>query len=182
MKYKDLSGFYHRDRLARAGRDRWFIEAIKLKDLYLDTGLWRVNNKEFVKICQIIDRFEWGAVSENDISFIKSKYEQFGPDSSFWHEYTTTRRERVMYRKRVMNILHYATIRKRKKAAPTRGELGKLNKIAPIDGIVMPWVDKLRVFPLTRKEKQLVWSLERALGIWYDDLSDEEQGIFVGRK
>lgn len=182
MKYKDLSGYYHRCRKTSAFKNRWYTEALKLKDLYLETGLWRWRNEDFVRLCRIIDMFEWKAISNNDLRFLKKQYEMYGPDTSFWYEYTTTSRERTMYRKRVMQILYYAEKCDIKQDSTTKVPKTTLNKIVPFDSTVKSWVDKLLVFPLTFKEKQLVWSLERALGIWYDDLPDEDQGIFVGRK
>lgn len=182
MKYKDLSGYYHRYRKTTAFKNKWYIEALKLKDLYLETGLWRWRTDDFVKLCRIIDMFEWKAISNRDLDFVKRQYETYGPDTSFWYEYTHTKRERVKYRKRVMQILYYAENCETKMDSTNKVSKRYLNKIVPIDTRVRSWVDKLLVFPLTFKEKQLVWSLERALGIWYDDLPDEEQGIFVGRK
>lgn len=156
----------------RALNDPLYQNAIFLRDRFLECELNLSNPKGWKILNDYIIFKEGGCATKGQEKKVQEIFVNFGPYSLFYQEYLRTIRLRERWRERVFYVCRAID---RSKEIKTYGRIqSQLSrfKLAAVD-----FVQRLRSFELTYKQKCYLWKIEHMLGIWWDDLSDEENGL-----
>lgn len=149
-----------------------FIEALEIRRKLLETDVymfdhwtWRIIN-DFIAVTQMGWKIK---VLDRKIREAIIKY---GETSTFWTELKHTKTLRKQQTLRVSNLVRIA-VEMLDKGGLTRGTRGNLNRFK---AVALDLRKKLLVNPLTEKQLAILWKVERITGVYYTDISPEENG------
>jgi hypothetical protein len=91
---------------------------------------------------------------------------KYGKNSLFWEELDRTKQERKDDLIRATYLSHLA--------GKIEGRMPR--KVSFFRGLAIDLRRKLKLYPLTEKQRIQMWEAERILGVYYEDLSPEDNG------
>lgn len=173
-KTQQLSNLANKSQVykGQALKDPLYTEVLEIRRKFLETGVYRGDSWTWVLINDYIACKEEGWPMKKQVGKIREAIIKYGEDSTFWSEWYSTRALRNLQAHRLANLLREAQkmLKEGGLSRPLRKELG----FAQVVGLDIR--KKLLLNPLTEKQMKIIWRVERLTGIYYNDLSPEENG------
>jgi len=167
-------------RRKQALKDELYQDVMALRSLFFSLQLdhaeadkWRIMN-------DYLDHARAGCPTRGMIAKVREFLLQFGPRSIFYRIHQTTKRERNQYTQRIFYICR--EIQKLKDERWPNLSRVDVRTLGLFRKNAIGMVRWLKARPLTHAQKEHVWGTEHMLGIWWLDLSDEDNGMRLKRK
>lgn len=167
-----------------AKKDVLYIQVLKMKALFIEFGLNESEIVEWRLICDYIKFKEGGCATKGQCHKMIQLLGQFGDESRVRQIWGETKRERELYTQRVLKACREIDKElKRRRENKLKWKRIDQNYISRFKSISISFLRYLLMRPLTEKQKQVLCLIEWFLGIYYSDLSREENGIhFINKK
>jgi hypothetical protein len=149
-----------------------FIEALEIRRKLLDTDVYMADHWSWRFINDYIAVVPLGWKIKIHDRKIREAIIKYGAESTFWTELERTKSLRKKQTLRLSNCVRIGGDML-DKGGLTRGIRGSLNKFK---SVALDLRKKLLVNPLTEKQMEILWMIERICGIYYTDLTPEENG------
>jgi len=144
-----------------------------IRDKFRETGLDIADTFSWRLINDYLLYKEFDAVTKGQNSKVAELILKYGPDSDFWDWLIRTAKRREKDLNRVMVLV---------RTIQARGCKFKEKDLSGMLKASFNFRKQLLVIPLSRKQYNWIYKVERMVGIYYDDLSPEENGIVGGTK
>lgn len=150
-----------------------YLEAQDIRDKFLETRLYEVDTWTWKIIHEYMHCKEAGWTWPGQEGKMREAVIKYGSESPFWSELERTRRQRREHLAR----LSYA-MRLTNEALDKGGLTRKIRKeLHFFRKVAVDLRRKLRIMEFSPKQMKILFKIERILGIYYDDLSEEENGL-----
>jgi len=156
-----------------------YLEALEIRRKFLETALYQPDHFTFRLINDFIDCTKLGWVVKTQIVKMKEAVIKYGEDSTIWIELGKTKALRKLQTNRLSNavLISEELLRKGGLTRESRQELGRFKRFA------LDLRKKLMVKPLSEEQLKVLYKIERICGIYYTDLTKEENGeIWEGKE
>ena len=175
MRYSKMNGRVYKYGNTRFA-DQLYNEARYVASMFISTGMCFVLSEKYTILQNFIEMREWDCESDGMRKVVQDLVGVFGYTSGFWVEWRRTRELRKKYRQRILYFLRVA--RKHKGLKPSRKrEKTQEGYIRGLSLIAHDLVNTLQYKLLTEKQHELLLHAEHALDIYWEDLSQAENGL-----
>ncbi len=167
MKFSNLRKTHNDLRIA-AMSDPDYQEVLWIRTKFIENGLDVWDKFSWTLINDFLKCREYNAVTKGQRAKVAELITKFGPSSLLWGYLVETRVQRQKDLDRLMALTRTALASKDKTHSKVVTWFLKM---------VVNYRRMLLVNPFTAKQREYIYKIERAVGIYYDDLSLEENGI-----
>jgi len=152
--------------------DPYHDEIVEIRRRFLEHNIdlheksyWRLINSH-------LSTTEYGWNSFRRLGLVREFISEFGLTSGYWEVLAATKKEREFYKRRLAYLVYNIreTIAQKKGSVKTRRVLGRFLAAA------LKMHCALNARELTEAQKKYMFRIEQTLGIYYTDLSPEDNG------
>lgn len=169
MKFSNLRNT-HNDLRVAAMSDPDYLKVLEIRTRFIENKLDIWDSFSWQLLNDFIQCREYNAVTKAQRAKIAELINKYNDSSLMWTHLVETRNQRARDLDRLMaltrHILSIDNLRNKALALFLRGS-SNIRKM-------------LIVNPLTEEQRKYICKIERLVGIWYDDLSLEENGVISG--
>lgn len=159
----------------KALTDPFYGEVLALRDRFIELGLDSAESDKWRIINDYLRFKEAGCETRGMQEKCREFLIQFGPHSIFYSTHQSTKLERRRYTQRIFFICR--KIQKLKDLGWPNLSRADVNVLSMFRMQSIKLVRWLVIRPLTHAQKERVWVVEHMLGIWWSDLTDQENGM-----
>jgi hypothetical protein len=156
----------------KAYLDELYQEALYIEKKFLETNMYEADKWTWLIVHEYMACMSQGWTYPNQRNKMSEAAIKYGKESPFWSELEKTKTERYSWSIRLAHAMRL-TLKALDKGGLTRKIRKELNRFKKF---ALDFRRKLLRMPPTDKQKKVLFKIERILGIYYDDLSAEENG------
>jgi len=178
MKYSELS--HHLKRQQKLARKHHLLpELYRIRDIFIECGVDTAKAVVWGLLNDIIYWINAGCPSKGQINKAKQIIQQFGSESLFYTNWKRGLHSRERYRRRILYVCWRIV---RFFAENDSYEKRTQYMLSGFRRDALGFIHYLSLGELTFHQKKRLWAVEHFLGIYYEDLSPEENGVIVSVK
>lgn len=164
-QFKDVRAWYSRKK-SNGNIPKYYDEVTDILNKFQENDLMDADFFTWKLLNDYLYWHNYGVAMKSQTKKVVEALLKYGENSLFWEELERTRHARKLDLIRVTYLAHVVLTAE-----------GKIPKKAGFFRMMaLDFRRKLKLYPLTEKQRCFLWEVERLMGVYYEDLSPEENG------